>query len=54
MDTKSYTLADNSVVTISADENGVKVNDGLKALSKAINASLQVLANGGGSGHKFS
>lgn len=40
MPTKSYSLADGTTVTVNATDNGIKFNEGMQALTKAIKAKI--------------
>lgn len=42
MSIKSYTLADNSTVTVAATEQGISFNEGMDILTKAIKARINV------------
>lgn len=42
MSVKSYTLADNSTVTVAATEQGISFNEGMDILTKAIKARVNV------------
>lgn len=42
MSVKSYTLADNSTVTVTATEQGISFNEGMDILTKAIKARVNV------------
>jgi len=47
--TKSYTLADNTTVTVNTTANGVEFNEGMGALTKAIKAKINASSGGGAS-----
>lgn len=40
MSAKSYTLADGTVVTVESGDNGVEFNEGMDAITKAVNAKI--------------
>lgn len=50
MSTNSYTLADNTTVTVTATANGVEFNEGMGALTKAIKAKITASSGGASNG----